>query len=272
MATHESDERALFEAEGTALYVEIVTSSGLEASEPRLQEGGDLHDALLLLHKMGLIRLTEDAEHWEAEDPSMVQSQVVAPLSTEGARLLSESAHWASAFNAVTQAWRRAPTTTSGGPFTYLHDTAIEPYLAGLVADCEEEMLTAQPQELRDTGRLPMIVLRDTALLERGAKVRTLYQHSARRSSVTRQYVTAMTERGGEVRTLDEFFNRMIVFDRRVAVIPSRDTVRVALVVREPSVVAYLVDVFERAWARARQFTSHESLDDARHCRASSGR
>ena len=66
-------------------------------------------------------------------------------------------------------------------------------------------------------------VLRDTALLERGAKIRTLYQHSARRNAITRKYVAAVTERGAEVRTLDEFFNRMIVVDRRVAVIPSRD-------------------------------------------------
>ena len=29
-----------------------------------------------------------------------------------------------------------------------------------------------------------------------------------------------MTRRGAEVRTLDEFFNRLIVVDRRVAIIP----------------------------------------------------
>src|SRR3546814_3223780 len=66
-------------------------------------------------------------------------------------------------------------------------------------------MLTAQPQAGRDSGKLALAVLRDTALLERGAKIRTLYQHSARRSTVTREYVAAVTERGAEVRTLDEF-------------------------------------------------------------------
>ena len=106
---------------------------------------------------------------------------------------------------------------------------------------------------------MPVGVLRDTALLERGAKIRTLYQHSARRSSVTRQYVAAVTERGAEVRTLDEFFNRMIVVDRRVAVIPSPHELKVAVAIREPSVVAYLVDIFERSWERARPFTSRET-------------
>ena len=89
--------------------------------------------------------------------------------------------------------------------------------------------------------------------------MRTLYQHSARRSSVTHKYVAAVTARGAEVRTLDEFFNRMIVIDRRVAVIPNQEELVVAVVVREPAVVAYLVDIFERSWERARPFTNRET-------------
>ena len=89
--------------------------------------------------------------------------------------------------------------------------------------------------------------------------MRTLYQHSARRSSVTHKYVAAVTARGAEVRTLDEFFNRMIVVDRRVAVIPSRNEVAVAVVIREPAVVAFLVNVFERSWERGRPFTNRDT-------------
>ena len=46
---------------------------------------------------------------------------------------------------------------------------------------------------------------------------------------------------------------------RRVAVIPGHEGLAVALAVREPSMVAYLVDMFERTWERARPFTSRES-------------
>ena len=89
--------------------------------------------------------------------------------------------------------------------------------------------------------------------------MRTLYQHSARRSSITHKYVAAVTARGAEVRTLDEFFNRIIVVDRRIAVIPGQADLRVAIVIREPSLVAYLVDIFERTWERARPFTNRET-------------
>ncbi len=60
------------------------------------------------------------------------------------------------------------------------------------------------------------------------------------------------------MRTLDEFFNRMIVVDRRLAMIPGPSGDNVAIAVQEPALVAYLVDVFERAWERARPFTNTE--------------
>lgn len=252
-------DRALFESASTALYEEIVGSGGLADGDARILEGGELHAALEQLRAMGLVQHDHDTNTWVGEDPHTVQARVTSPLSNEGSHLLEESAHWAQAFGALSHAWRRAPQPSSHGPFTYLHEHAIAPFIAGLVAECEEEMLTAQPQSGRNPRLLSDLVLRDTALLERGAKMRTLYQHSARRNSTTRQYVGAVTARGAEVRTLDEFFNRMIVVDRRVAVIPSPNDLRVAIAVRETSVVAYLVDVFERSWERARPFTSREA-------------
>ena len=259
METFGPEERALFEGVGAALFEELVASGGLSTDDERLRPGGEQSDALDLLHRMGLARLAADERRWEAQDPAAAQSRVVSPLGAEGARLLSESSQWANAFGTLAHAWRKAPQTVAAGPFMYLPRAEIDPFIAGLVADCEEEMLTAQPQAIRDMRLMPNVVLRDTALLERGAKMRTLYQHSARRNNVTRKYVAAVTEVGGEVRTLDEFFNRMIVIDRRVAIIPSKETHDIALVVREPGVVAYLVDVFERSWERGRPFTSKEA-------------
>ncbi len=96
-------------------------------------------------------------------------------------------------------------------------------------------------------------------MLERGVRIRTLYQHSARRSTATREYVAALSDLGAEIRTQDEFFNRMIVVDRQVAVIPSPEDLHTALAIYEPTIVAYLVDVFTRSWERARPFTSQEA-------------
>lgn len=253
-----SEDRELFERVATPLYDEIVTAGGIAQDDPRLT-GDEPAAALKLLLELGLLIHNKKNKSYDAVDPSTVQSRVVSPMSQAGARMISESAGWAKAFGPLAQAWRRAPGTDSG-PFTYVHFSVVDPFLAGLVAECEEEMLTAQPQTGRDPVALAAAAERDAAMLERGTKMRTLYQHSARRSAITRDYVASVTERGGEVRTLDEFFNRLIVFDRRVAVIPgAHENLRTALAIREPSVVDYLVDVFERAWERARPFTSKDT-------------
>jgi hypothetical protein len=253
------EDRAVLEGAATALYEDIVASGGIDKKDPRITRRGQDRAAFELLLDLGLLTEQPGDGRYVAIDPSTVQSRIVSPLTQEGSRLLEESSAWANAFGPLAQAWRRAPDT-SQGPFTVLHAHAIDPYLDGLVAECEEEMLTAQPQTGRDAASLAAATVRDVAMLDRGTKMRTLYQHSARRSAITHDYVAAVTERGAEVRTLDEFFNRLIVIDRRVAVIPGKhEDLTTAIVIREPSVVDYLVDVFERAWERGRPFTSRES-------------
>ncbi|MEJ7832820.1 MAG: LuxR family transcriptional regulator, partial [Nocardioides sp.] len=259
MSGYGSEERALFEAGSARLFDEIVSSGGIAADDARIATDSPQRPGFNLLVELGLVQLDKATSTWLPEDPSGIQSRVVSPLGQEGARLLEESSHWARAFGGLSQSWRRSPMSQARGPFTYLHEEAISPFLTGLVSEAEDEMLTAQPQTGRDAQTLAAAALRDTAMLERGTKMRTLYQHSARRSSITHKYVAAVTARGAEVRTLDEFFNRMIVVDRRVAVIPGTDDLKVAIAVREPSIVAYLVDIFERTWERARPFTNRES-------------
>ena len=170
-----------------------------------------------MLLDLGLVNLDAPTATYVAVDPSTIQSRIVAPLGLRGAELLTESSEWAKAFGTLSHAWRRSPESARG-PFTEIHGPdAIQSYIAGVVADCEEELLTAQPQTGRDPKVMAAAAQRDSAALERGITMRTLYQHSARRSAVTHKYVAAVTARGAEVRTLDEFFNRIIVVDRRVA-------------------------------------------------------
>jgi len=255
------DERALFESDATRLYDEVVAAQGLLATDPRIADGGADRAAFDLLVRIGLLHLDEDSDTWLPEDPARVQARVVSPLSQEAASLLEESSQWAQAFGSLGQSWRRSAHAQGQGqgPFVYLRDQAIGPYLSNLIAEAETELLTAQPQSGRDAQSVATAVLRDTAALERGLTLRTLYQHSARRSTFTQTYVNEVTTRGAEVRTLDEFFKRVIIVDRRVAVIPASEDNRSAVAVSEPSVVDFLHDIFERTWERARPFTSRDA-------------
>lgn len=253
------DERILFKEQATPLYEEIVASGGLDAADSRIAKGGKLHAAFELLAEVGLVVKSDDGTTWRAVDPAAVQARVVAPLGQQGAELIAESAHWAQSFNALSQTWRRSPSAV-GAPFAEIRGLAtINNYLAALAGDARDEVLTAQPQYRRGIKRLSQAGAHEIEALERGVRVRTLYQHAARRGADTRRYVAAVTAAGAEVRTLDEFFNRLLVFDRRIAVIPSHEGLDVAMVISEPSTVVYLVDMFERHWERARPFTSSET-------------
>ena len=253
-------ERGVFEDDSTPLYEEIVSAGGVSVSDPRIAQRGELHEAFQLLVEVGLVNKSDDGAQWRAVDPAAVQAQVVAPLGQQGAELIAESAHWAQAFSTLSHAWRRSPSAV-GGPFAELRGEAtIGTFLGSLVNDAEDELLTAQPQDRRGVKQLGAVVgARDIAALKRGVKMRTLYQHAARRGVDTRKYVAAVTAAGAEVRTLDEFFNRLIVVDRRIAIIPSHEGVDAAMVISDRSMVGYLVDMFERHWERARPFTSSET-------------
>lgn len=259
-----ASDRALLETRGSELYQAAVAEDGLAAEDPRIAPGGELNEAFGLLTSLGLLHQDAEGTRWLPDDPGTAQSRVVAPLSLEGTRLLEESSQWSRDFAALSQIWRRGPQANTG-PFTYLRGNAIAPYIDALASEASEEILTAQPQSGRDIGdALDESLVQEQALLDRGVRVLTLYQHSARRSTATQRYVAGLTALGAEVRTLDEFFHRLIVVDRRVALMPTPDDLGVALAVREPTVVAYLTDIFMRSWERARPFTS-TGEDVARH-------
>lgn len=249
------EERELFESAATALYGEAAVNGGIEESDPRLARGGELRPALDLLVSLTLLVLDRSTRRYVPVDPSTVSSHVVSPMSQQGAELLNESSEWARAFGQLSQSWRRSPSS-SRGPITEFHDGAIGTFIEGAVREAEMELLTAQPQAARDSSSLSVAAVREKAALDRGVTMRTLYQHSARRHAPTRKYVAEVTAHGAEVRTLDEFFNRMIVIDRRLAIIPGAPDLSVAMAIREPGLVTYLVDVFERAWERARSFSN----------------
>jgi len=253
------EDRAVFETRASELFEEIVNSGGITEDDPRIAGDAASKAAFDLLVKLNLLTLDGDDGPdvvWRAVDPTTVQGQVVTPLGTRGAELLAESTQWAQAFSGLAQTWRRS-ARPERGPFTELRGLeAISAFLVSNVNDAEEELLTAQPQGLRDGATLDAAFRRDKAALERGVRMRILYQHSARRSATTHKYVAAVTGIGAEVRTLDEFFNRLIVIDRRIAVIPGAGGPTTAMVIREPNLLAYLVDMFERSWERGRAFTN----------------
>jgi DNA-binding CsgD family transcriptional regulator len=113
------------------------------------------------------------------------------------------------------------------------------------------EVLAIQPHITHTAYTAPEFhaeaLARDQALLDRGGRIRTLYQHTLRQApSILARYERLRGDVA--VRTLDQIPDRLIVVDRAVAFLPANEDRTLALEVRHPSLVAFCVTVFDRLW------------------------
>ncbi|WP_153054235.1 helix-turn-helix transcriptional regulator [Planomonospora sphaerica] len=90
----------------------------------------------------------------------------------------------------------------------------------------------------------------DARSLRRGVTVKSIYHHGALRHPPMAAYVRDVIDLGGQVHVTKEPMDRMVIFDRSVAVVPvdPRETARGALLVREPGLVSQLATYFDGLW------------------------
>ncbi|MEV1079716.1 helix-turn-helix transcriptional regulator [Streptomyces sp. NPDC050211] len=116
---------------------------------------------------------------------------------------------------------------------------------------CQTEMLTVQPSDRMSERSLEQGLERDKPLIERGVRIRTLYQHTARYNPEQLAYAARLSDGKAEYRTIDELVERLIICDETVAFIPARDDQQVALELRHPGIIRYLIKLFEYLWDRS---------------------
>ncbi|WP_327728482.1 helix-turn-helix transcriptional regulator [Streptomyces sp. NBC_00487] len=202
------------------------------------------------LMEFGLLQPDLDDANWlRPVPPSAALAQRLHPLEreiTERRRLTTELAETFEPFMALS-----ARATSDTHSITVLEGSdRINAALDLATSQCQSQMLTVQPSTSRPERRIVQGLERDRPLLERGVSIRTLYQHTARYSPANLAYVDQVSGKV-EIRTIDELVERLIVCDETVAFIPTRDDRQVALELRHPGLVRYLIKVFEFMWSRA---------------------
>ncbi|MEU1512998.1 helix-turn-helix transcriptional regulator [Streptomyces sp. NPDC005811] len=130
---------------------------------------------------------------------------------------------------------------------------AINDAITSAMTDTHQQILCIQPYDTH-VGKPPtehiVPMARDQAFLDRGGRMRTLYQHTLRYApTVVARYEKL---RGDvEARTLDEVTDRLILLDRTVAFVPASKDRTLALEIRHPALIAYLATTFEQLWRLA---------------------
>ncbi|MEV5317696.1 LuxR C-terminal-related transcriptional regulator [Streptomyces sp. NPDC052687] len=130
---------------------------------------------------------------------------------------------------------------------------AIRDHLEMLNSQVRKEFLTFAPGGPQTPANMKASQPLNLLLLERGVQMRTVYVDSIRKDAATMHHARWLEERGARVRTVPSLPNRMIVIDRRVALVAAdaEDTAAGAYIVSGPGLLTMLVRLFEYVWADA---------------------
>lgn len=148
----------------------------------------------------------------------------------------------------------------AGGSSVYLADpAAVNASIQDVVGSAQREILAAQPGGPRKREILETAVSRDSAALDRGVELRTIYRDTVRDHALTAEYARTMSTRTGgrpaQYRTLVGDFERMVIVDREAAFVSDHIVAgsppHAAWLVRDPAVVAVLASMFDAKWRRS---------------------
>ncbi|GAA2740585.1 LuxR C-terminal-related transcriptional regulator [Kitasatospora cinereorecta] len=121
-----------------------------------------------------------------------------------------------------------------------------------LATEAQVECLSFQPAA-RATAATAASRAANAQAMARGMRMRSVYIDGARRDEATMEHARWLTGLGAEIRTAPVLPVRMIVFDRRAALVsvdphsPGAD----AVLIQTPGVVSALLALFEAVWATA---------------------
>lgn len=254
----------------------VTTPSGLPASSG-IPGPGPSDEALDLYQRLAggqhpapgdEAALTELASTWGLIefDPARPGVPVVMPPREAGWRHIQASLH-AIAQQAtnlatvpetaglLTLAYERSAWRTGPGS-EYIDDQAtVNARIHNILGQGRTELLSAHPGGPRTRDDMRIAVDRDTDALARGVQIRTLYLDPVRDDAVTCEWATTMTGRGAHFRTLVSPFEKVIIVDRKTAVISNYVVPdapeRAAWIVTDRALVAFIAMVFEGEWRRA---------------------
>ncbi|MCX3060462.1 helix-turn-helix transcriptional regulator [Streptomyces beihaiensis] len=229
-------------ADGERLYASALSAGRISRSEA---EGAPCLLEFALLHPD-----PDDANWLQPVPPSVVLAQRLQPIEREIQERRRLSVDLTAAFEPFMAISTQMPPTTHA--ITVLEGVSrINAALDKAITESHTEVLTVQPGGGRSEHLLSEALQRSKPLIERGISMRTLYQHTVRYSQNTFAYVDKMAGARVEIRTLEELIERLIICDHDVAFIPAQAGDDMALELRHPGLVQYLINVFDQLWRRA---------------------
>ncbi|PRH79821.1 helix-turn-helix transcriptional regulator [Streptomyces solincola] len=224
-------------------------STRLRLTEPEVRA------ALDELSELALIRPSaDDSQRMHAVSPHLGMEILLARQQAELAaqqKRVEESR--AAAVRLISEFAHQEPRTP-GANVQYLEGIdVIRDHLTAMNDEVRDEFLTFAPGGPQTAANMRSSRPLNQRLLERGVQMRTIYLDSIRNDPATVAHAEWITSLGGQVRTVPSLPNRMIICDRRVAIVAgdSDNTGASAAVLRAQGILTSLTALFENVWRSA---------------------
>ena len=248
------------QSEGVYRLLLAQPGLGIEELAGRLRmTGTEARRCLDQLAELALIRPSWDS-------PGVVRA--VSPrvgmellLQRRQAELLTQQQMFAESQREVAQLVQEHQELTPGrehpGVERLMGMDAIQARIAELAAAASEEVACLVPGGAQDPRYIDAAKVLDLRVRERGVAIRTVALDSIRKDPTTLAYARWQAGIGAEVRTAPVLTIRMLIYDRRVALVPvdpQNSSLGAAQVVDVGTVTA-LTALFDQVWCSARPIT-----------------
>ncbi|MEU6194407.1 helix-turn-helix transcriptional regulator [Streptomyces sp. NPDC047061] len=232
-----------------------LCNAGVALYERALSEGrvsaGDATAAPCLVD-LGLLHpVVDDPSRLEPSTPGTALNRLLRGTRARIAEEWRIEERLTEFFEPLMHTGNRVPAAESPALRMLSGTQRINQAITEAVAEGRHELLCIQPHagwvSERGARAAPVGLERDQAFLDRGGRIRTIYQQTLRHVPVIFTY--AETLQGDNVgRGLDEVPDRLIVIDREVAFVPAGSEGALALEVRHPALTSYIATAFDRLW------------------------
>lgn len=199
--------------------------------------------------------LISDEHHPVARDPQQALRAKVTRELEEARRRIDLVASMPDLSRDLIREYRQVQLR-AGAASVYLAQAEVNARLQDVIGDARREILAAQPGGPRKRDVLEMAIARDSAALDRGVEIRTIYRDTVRDHPLTAEYARTMsartTGRPARYATLVGDFERMVIVDREYAFVSDHIVAgsppHAAWLVKDPAVVAVLAKQFDTSW------------------------
>jgi predicted DNA-binding transcriptional regulator len=236
---------------------------GSMAKELRLSDL-QLAMALKKLLDLNLIRFLPGGESIIALRPDAAAAEILLPLQNQIQSLQRVADEARNEFDALLPLYINARSNNqlqSDAIDRVLDDQSVTSLLHEAADGCQQELSIMQPGGYGHASHIKHLMGSFADMTKRDVQIRLLYQNSARYDPATRTAVKMTQEWGVKHRTVGELVAQMLVFDRRIAfLLPDLDsTTDGVVIVRDPSVVAFVCSIFDHQWSHGRKFEGRVS-------------